>query len=186
MIRPTMRLLTAALALVALPAAAADWTVVPGASRLGVEAMQGGQTFEGRFERFDAAIAFDPADPAAARVTVTIDMTSFASGAPDRDGQLPTAPWFDAATFPEARFEVAGFTAKGGDAYEAAARLTIRDVTADVTLPFTLTIDGATAHASGELTIDRTAFGVGQGQWAAPNPVGHAVKVIVDVTATSG
>jgi hypothetical protein len=37
---------------------------------------------------------------------------------------------------------------------------------------------------TGKAVLDRTTFGVGQGEWAAPNPVAHAVTVTVDLIAT--
>ena len=51
-------------------------------------------------------------------------------------------------------------------------------------MPFKLALDGNRAHMTGKATLDRTAFGVGQGEWAAPTPVAHEVTVSVDLTAT--
>ena len=111
-------------------------------------------------------------------------MTSFQSGADDRDGQVQSADWFNAAAHPEATFVTTGFTHVGGNAYEAAADLTIRETTVEVVLPFTLDINGETATMAGELTLDRTNFGVGQGQFADDTLVRHSVTVSVDLTAT--
>ena len=56
-------------------------------------------------------------------------------------------------------------------------------MTQQVSLPFTLTIDGNRAHAVGELVINRIDFGVGQGQWASDNPVSYDVAITVDIVA---
>ena len=85
---------------------------------------------------------------------------------------MPQSDWFDAAKFAKATFEATGFTAKGGDAYETKGKLSLRGVTKDVTLPFTLTIEGDQAHAVGKAKLVRTDFGVGQGAWSTGDMVG--------------
>jgi polyisoprenoid-binding protein YceI len=52
-----------------------------------------------------------------------------------------------------------------------------------VTLNFTLTIDGDRAHASGSTQLDRSAFGVGSGEWAATTEIGADVAVKFDFSA---
>lgn len=164
-------------------AVAAEWSVVPEASVLTIVGHQGANPFEATMG-FTADIIFDPDDLAGSRVAVTIDMTSFQSGAADRDGQVQSADWFNAAAHPQATFVTTAFTQVGGNAYEAAADLTIRDTTLAVVLPFTLDIDGDTAVMEGALTLDRTDFGVGQGQFEDDTLVRHGVEVLVALTAT--
>ncbi|CAA7627394.1 YceI family protein [Magnetospirillum sp. SS-4] len=177
--------LVAAALLWSISAQAAEWSAGGGnASRLGFVGSQGGSPFEGRFERWTAKIDFDPANPAAGRVVVDIDMTSAATGDRQKDDSLPQAEWFDAATFPRARFEAAGFRATGGNAYEAAGRLTIRGIGKDVVLPFTLDIAGTTARAKGRLPLIRTDYGIGQGPWKTGETVALDVAVTFDLTAT--
>ena len=167
----------------AAPAIAAEWSVVPEASALTIVGHQGAVPFEATMD-FTADISFDPDDLAASQVAVTIDMTSFQSGAADRDGQVQSADWFNAAAHPQATFVTTGFTQVGDDAYEAVADLTIREATLEVVLPFTLDIDGDTAVMEGAVMLDRTAFGVGQGQFADDTLVRHGVEVLVALTAT--
>ena len=62
--------------------------------------------------------------------------------------------------------------------------LTIKNITKPVTLPFTLTINGKSAHMVGTADIMRNQYSVGTGQWAAPDPVAYDVKVNIDLTAT--
>ena len=178
--------LAVTLILAPVTAHAADWAVDHAASRLGFRALQGGAPFDGTFSKWDAKIAFDPADLGAASVTATIDMGSAGTGAPDRDRELPKSDWFDLAHFPQAEFKASSFTAKGGDAYLATGTLTIRDHTVLVVLPFTLKFAGDTATMDGSVEIDRTAYGVGQGDWAKSDIVGKAVTVVVHIVAKKG
>lgn len=185
MIAPRL-ILAAALLTAPAGADAADWAVDAGQSRIGFSGVQVGVPFQGRFKRFEAKIAFDPAAPEAGHALVLIDLTSADTGDVQRDTALPQADWFDAKADGQARFEAARFVAKGGDAYEAVGSLTIRGVRKDAVLPFRLTLAGETAHAVGHLDLQRTAFGVGQGPWASGQWVALEVGVDVDLTARRG
>lgn len=178
------RLLLAA-ALFAMPACAdaSGWTVDAARSRLGFSGTQVGVPFKGRFKRFEAEIAFDPAAPEAGHAVVTIDLSSAETGDVQRDEALPQADWFAAKTTPQARFEAVRFVPKGGDAYEAVGRLTIRGIARDATLPFRLALAGDGARATGHLDLVRTDFGVGQGPWASGQWVALEVGVDVDLVA---
>ncbi len=168
----------------ASPAGAAAWTVDAAKSRLGFAGQQTGAPFTGRFKTWTAAIDFDPAHPEGGHVTATVDVASAATDDPQKDEALPGSDWFDATQFTTATFEAAGFAPKGGDAYEAKGKLTLRGVSKDVAVPFTLTIAGDAAHAAGKAQLVRTDFGVGQGSWASGDTVALAVDVDFDLVAT--
>ena len=63
------------------------------------------------------------------------------------------------------------------------AQLTLRGVTKPLDLPFELHIDGAKATVSGRASLDRLAFGVGQGEWAATDDIPGKVAVRVQLRA---
>lgn len=181
------RLFLPAVAVVVLgisAALASNWRIVPEQSRLGFVATQAGTPFEGTFKRFTAEVRFDRVDLASSRAVVVIDMASAETGNLERDVAVQGADWFAISRFPQARFETKGFRSLGGDRFEADADLTLRDVTRPVTLPFTLqpTADGV--RARGEVVIDRSAWGVGQGQWANQQWIPFPVTVRFDLLAT--
>lgn len=184
MIRP---LLLAGLTL--LPAALAQattWQIDPAASRLTFTGTQLGQPFQGRFEKFSAAIQFDPAKPeAGGKVEILVDMASAKTGDAQRDGAMPEADWFATSRFAQARFEATRFRRTGPDAYEADGTLTIRDVTRPLVLPFTLKPEGDATRAQGSVILTRSDFGVGQGQWASGQWVALEVAVSFDLKATT-
>lgn len=176
----------AAALLLAAPVHAAEWSVDAAKSRLGFVGSQGGSPFEGRFDRWSARIDYDPANPAAARVTVDIDMASARTGDAQKDQSLPGPDWFDAKGFPKARFEAAGFVPKGGAAFEAPGTLTIRGIGKAVTLPFTLEVAaGGKARAKGRLDLIRTDYGIGQGEWKSGDMVALQVAVVFDLEAAA-
>ena len=169
----------------ALPAHAAEWSVDAAKSRLGFVGSQGGSPFDGHFSRWSARIDFDPANPAAAKAVVEIDMASATTGDPQKDQSLPQSDWFDVKSFPKARFEASGFKPKGGNAFEAAGTLTIRNMGKAVILPFTLDIKGNQAQAKGKLELIRTDYGIGQGEWKSGDMVALQVAVTVQIEATA-
>lgn len=168
----------------ALPAQAApEWVVDAARSTLRFTAQMGDEEFTGHFKKFDSAIRFSPDDLGQSRISATIAIASAATGAPDRDAALPESTWFDSTKFPTAQFVTKTIRATGPDAYLAEATLTLKGISKDVALPFTLTKDGDQTHASGSLTIQRNDFGVGQGEFASDAWVKFPVTITVDIWA---
>ena len=67
--------------------------------------------------------------------------------------------------------------------YEADGNLTLRGATHPLALPFTLDINGTSAHAKGHANLVRTSFGIGQGQWATGDYVALDVGIDIDIAA---
>jgi polyisoprenoid-binding protein YceI len=166
------------------PASGAQWNVDFAKSRLGFAVSWSGQPFEATFKSWQADINFDPADLAHAKATVTIDLGSEISAAPDNDDGLKGAEGFAISQFPTARFETTSFTSKSGGSYVADGRLSLHGVTKQIRLPFHLTIVGNSTHMTAKAVVLRTDFGLGQGEWASPAIIAHEVAITVDLTAT--
>ncbi|MDB5436057.1 MAG: cytochrome [Phenylobacterium sp.] len=159
------------------------WKVAPG-SALTFTTNWSGDAVQGRFDKWKADILFGPDALDKSKVTVTIDMTSAKTGDAQRDASLPAADWFDAATHPKAVFTATKFEKTGADRYVAHGTLNLRGVSKPVDLPFKLTITGDKARVSGDTSLDRTVFGVGQGEFTATDAVPAKVAVHVQLTAT--
>jgi len=170
---------------IAAPAWAAPpaWVVDHAASKVGIGSTFDGQAVAGSFRKWDANIRFDPKDLAHSSVEANIDVGSAATGDADRDAALPDTPWFFAAKYPRATFVSHSFKALGANRYEAAGDLTIRGVTKPLTLPFTLAITGDKATMNAAVSVNRLAFGVGQGEWATTEVIPAAVQVTIALTA---
>jgi polyisoprenoid-binding protein YceI len=164
-------------------AAPPGWTVDKAASKLGFKSSFSGMPFEGGFRQWDAQIAFDPKDLAGSKVNVVIQMASATTGDTSRDQSLPSDDWFATSQFPRATFTSTSFRSLGGDRYQAAGTLTIRGKSVPVVLPFTLDIAGDVARMNGQVAINRTAFGVGQGEFETGDSVPLEVTVLVSITA---
>ncbi len=169
---------------------APSWTIMKEESAIRFEAVQMGAPFEGRFGAFDGTILFDPDNLPGSHAEITIDIGSLDATSADRNKYLPMADWFALSSYPVARF-VTKSMERGLESAQFVARgdLTIRNVTLPVTLPFRVTFENdavagtQTAIMSGETTVNRLDFGVGQGEWKDTKTVGAEVRVLVAIRA---
>jgi cytochrome b561 len=156
-------------------------------STLAFNFTQAGAGTNGSFKAFTTTLVTGE-DGAPASLEVTIDVKSIDTGDKERDGLLRDKDLFDVKRFAEAKFAATRFTREASGRYQAIGKLTIRDVTRDVTLPFALTeIPGGDASGwllAGETVINRLDYGVGQGEWRDTGMVGNAVTVRYSVRLT--
>lgn len=161
----------------------ADWTVASG-GRLGFTARWNGEAVDGSFGRWRAAIRFSPDELAQSNIRVTVDLASADTGDGQRDDSLKGSDFFNVTAQPNAIFTARDIRHLGGDRYEARGTLDLRGVSKPATLRFTLRIEGDTARVAGTARIDRTAFGVGQGEWAATDAIAAGVDIDFSFSAT--
>jgi len=153
----------------------------PAKSVLAFSFTQAGASNKGRFGKFDTSLVFDPAQLAASRLEVTVQIASLDTGDKDRDSTLRGAELFDAAKFATAHFLATRITRLDASHYQASGKLTIRDAMRELSVPFTLQttpVGGQTlASMAGEVIIKRLDYGVGQGDWKSTEWVGNEVSV---------
>lgn len=170
--------LAAPLALASTPAAAPTsaprYTQAAG-STLGFSSSYDGETFEGRFARFQADIAFDPTT-ASGRFDVVIELASANTENDERDEVLLDAEFFNAAAMPQARYTATAFRKLADGRFVAEGRLSLRGVTKAVPLTFRWT-PGAAPVLEGTASVPRLAFNVGTGDWADLELMPDAVTV---------
>lgn len=90
--------------------------------------------YVGRFERFSAVLDGDAKDPANARLTATIDMSSLDIANDDFARTLTGPDWFDAAAHPQAVFRSDKIKLTGPDTADITGTLTLKGRSAPVTL----------------------------------------------------
>jgi polyisoprenoid-binding protein YceI len=166
-------------------ALAPAWKIVPAESNLTFTATQNGAPVTGSFKKFSGDINFDPAKLSESKIKIVVDMNSIATSYDDLTLTLKTPEWFDMKIFPEAVFEASQFEQAGPNQYVAKGTLTIRDKSQPVILMFAANQPSdKNATAKGSIVIKRTAFGVGQGEWASTSEVKDDVTVNFTVGAT--
>ena len=164
-------------ALLAAGSAFAQQKLVPEQSEIVFVSKQMGVPVEGRFKKFDAQVAFDPAKPATSKVAFTVDTGSATLGVKETDAELPKPVWFNVPKFPQATFQSSAIKAVGAGKYEVAGKLSIKGASQDVVVPVTLTLWGATTTAAGSFAIKRLAFKIGENEWADTSMVADEVQV---------
>jgi polyisoprenoid-binding protein YceI len=157
--------------------ALAQQKLIPAQSEIVFVSKQMGVPVEGRFKKFDAQIAFDPAKPQTSKIAFTVDTGSASLGVPEADSELPKAVWFNVPGFPQATFQSSAVKALGGGKFDVAGKLTIKGRSQDVVVPVTLTQAGASTTASGSFTIKRLVFAIGENQWSDTSMVADEVQV---------
>lgn len=165
------------------PAKAKAWDVDTTKSKLLFSATQAGARFEGRFTKYNVAIAFDQDHLDTSHIVVTVNLASAVTGDVQRDTALPEKEWFDIAQFPQAKYEATSIIQIAPGAYEAHGNLTLRGVSQPLNLPFKLETSDNTAHAQGHIELTRTNYGVGQGAWNSGQWVSLEVGVDFDIVA---
>lgn len=160
------------------------WAVASGGN-LGFTARWNGEPVNGSFKRWSANILFDPAALDTSTIDVSIDLASVDTGDSQRDGTLTDSDFFDTARFAKATYRASRFRAVSGNRYRADGTLSLRGASKPVPVSFTLDIDGNRARARGTATIDRTSFGVGQGDYASTAEIAGPVAVSFDFRATA-
>jgi polyisoprenoid-binding protein YceI len=175
-----VRALFLALLLLPFAANARDWQVDHAKSSLGFKGSYQGESFDGRFRTFDATIAYDTNDLAAAKFDVAIDLASADTQSEERDDTLKGSDFFDTGRFPKARFVTESFSKSADGGVEARGKLTIRDKTQPVTLKVVFAESGGGATLDVSTVLKRADFGLGSGNdWddvGAEVPVsGHLV-----------
>ena len=122
-------------------------------------------TVRGNFRDFTGSIVHDPADLSKSSVTVNIKTASIDTGVQKRDDHLRSPDFFDTAKFPDLTF-TSHRVSKQGEGYVAHGTLTMRGVSKEVALPFTLAgpIKGMMGEqriaAEGIITINRRDWGL--------------------------
>jgi polyisoprenoid-binding protein YceI len=126
---------------------------------------------EGRFKDFDGVVRYDADDITKSSVDFTAKIESIDTGVEARDKHLRTADFFDATTHPSMTFKSTRVERKGKDKYVLHGDFTLKGVTKQVALPFTIT--GAIKDNRGntrfgiiaETKINRRDYGI---TWGKP------------------
>ena len=146
----------------------------------------------GRFTGVTGIVSVSPQGHLPMSIEATIDISTIATGEPQRDGHLKSADFFDAETHPTMRFEstqIAGTS----DGFDLQGNLTMHGTTLPIALKATYegeTVDpwgnaryGYEAHGK----LNRKDFGLGWNQAleAGGVAVGEEVKIELSIEAVA-
>jgi polyisoprenoid-binding protein YceI len=163
----------------AVHAAPACWVPVPAQSAISFSVDQAGAPLQGVFKSYTASVCLDPKDAAKSTLRVDVDTASADTEVPELDDALKDSDFFDVAHWPKASFVGESVRQMGPGQYAVTGKLTIRDVTREITVPFVWqpAADGKSAKLTAQTRIARLDYKVGQGQWADTKWVGNQVEL---------
>src|SRR5882757_9854686 len=179
-----MTTLLSTTAYAAAPASVTHYSADPAKSSLEFSFVQAGAQNKGKFAKFPTTFAVSADGATATQLDVAVEMSSYDSGDKDRDDTLRGPDLFSVAKFPQAHFVATQIT-KTATGFDALGKLTIRGVTRDQHVLFTLRIANEQGHSvgylTGKTTVHRLDYGVGQGDWKSTEWVGPDVTVSYNV-----
>ena len=158
--------------------AAVCWAPVPAANSIVFNTTQAGAPFQGQFTQFSGLVCLTPnaGDPGLIRVQV--QAASVDTGLPELDDALRGADFFDVTRWPQASFVSESVKTLDTGHYQVTGKLTLRDVTREISVPFTITPSaGGGARLQGTLDFERLDYHIGLGQWQDTRWVGNEVDV---------
>ncbi len=186
--RHSFRILLAALALAALPAAAQDtYRIDPVHSEVSFKIRHLLAKVNGRFTKFSGEIKVDTKDITKSSVEVSIDTASINTDNGMRDNHLRSDAFFDVAKYPVITFKSTAVKEVSKGKLEVTGDFTLHGVTKRITFPITNAGTGPGMQAGtvvagfidGALTINRNDYGIK----TYPGALGDDVAITLNVEA---
>ena len=168
---------------------ATAWSVDKSHSSINFEVRHFFAKVPGAFEDYSADVNFSPENLNESSIDVTIQVKSINTKNERRDGHLMSPDFFNAEEYSTISFTSDRIEAQGDNNFVAYGTLTIKDVSKDFELPFTLLgvtenpfrENGLVAGISSEFQLLRNDFGVGTGDWVSDAVVGNEVDVTLNI-----
>lgn len=138
-----------------------------------------GITVNGSLADLQTNIRFDPQRLETSKLEGSVGVGSISTGIGLRDGHLQKKDFFDAARYPRIRMVSKRLRKEVGNGYLGTFDLTIRDITREVAVPFTYSAKGNVGRFTGNFTLDRRDYGLGDNSLI----MGDDVTVLIDLEA---
>jgi cytochrome b561 len=158
------------------------WAIVPAKSKVQFKTTLYGAEFTTDINDISGDIIFNPDDLSTANAKVRVGTKGLQSGDAERDASMKGSDWLDSENYPDIWFVSEKFEKGEGDHYMAVGTLSVKGKTMPLIMPFTLDLDGDKAHMTATVELSRLDFGIGAGSWEDEQTVGHAVKVLIDLS----
>ena len=171
------------MAFAAFPSHAFVWDIYYPSSKLIFEGNATGTPFTGTFSVFQAAVDFDPKKPDNARIEVNIDVRSAKTGDKEKDDYLSAKEWFDSGAIPFAQLIGTKVRKLSDKKFELTGLLTIKEVTQEIVLPFSMEDERDAQRIKGQVTINRLNYHIGSGSYANEAYVKKEVTIKIDLLA---
>jgi polyisoprenoid-binding protein YceI len=157
--------------------AVAQQKLLPAQSTITFVSKQMGSPVEGKFNKFEAQVAFDRAKPEQAQIQFGIDLASVSVGGAETEAEIAKTEWFNTKAFPQATFASTQVRPVGPNQFEVIGSLVIKGQRRDIKVPVVLTQTPAHTVATGGFTLNRLDFKLGDAEWKDTSLVANEVQV---------
>lgn len=132
---------------------------------------------EGKFNKFNAQLQFDPDKPETAQAQLEIDLNSIDTGSPEANEEVKSKGWFHVKNFPNAKFISTSVKKLENNRYEVLGNMSIKGKTNPMTISFDFKPQNQNATFEGNFVLKRSQFGIGEGIWSDTSVVADEVQV---------
>ena len=155
------------------------FTPVDEGSEIGFKIRNFGVNVSGSFKGLQGKIIFHPDSLSACHFDVTIDVKTINTGIDQRDNHLRSEDYFEVAKYPDIHFVSTQVTTSTNKEYLFVfGKLTIKDVTKEVSFPFKAPPKENDMLFEGEFTLNRRDYNVGGGSISMGDNVTLNLKVL--------
>ena len=135
-----------------------------------------GQELIGNFKGAKGEVKFDANDLAHSSVDCTIDMATINTGIEARDKHLQAKGFFDTETSPMSKF-TADKIEKTKEGYSATGKLSMKETTKELAIPFLFEANNDTGVFKGSFSIKRSDFNIGK----PDDEIGDEVTIYLEI-----
>lgn len=115
----------------------------------------------GSFTGLKGTVSFDPGDVKKDSLDLSVDANTINTDNSMRDGHLRKEDYFDVQNYPRIRFVSTSVTVDRNAHFTATGKLTIKNTTREISIPFTATPKDGGYIFTGEFKLNRRDFQVG-------------------------
>ncbi len=168
---------------------ALPWSIDKSHSSIDFEVRHFFAKVPGAFEEYEANVNFSPDNLEESSIDVVIQVPSINTKNERRDGHLQSPDFFNATEYPTIKFSSNDIKSVGDNEFVAYGTLTIKDVSKDFELPFTLLgvqdnpfrENTLVAGIRSEFMLLRNDYKVGTGDWVSDAVVGNEVEITLNL-----
>jgi polyisoprenoid-binding protein YceI len=151
-------------------AGAQHWNLQPVQSSVNFKIKNAGLWVNGSLQGLTASLHFEPNNLAMASISGSVQVKTLDTGIGLRNKHLRSDDYFHEAKFPLIQFAATSIS-KEGNFYKAKGKLTIKDISKPVDIPFTFEEKGKTGVFKAEFSLNRRDYGVGGNSWTLSDEV---------------
>jgi polyisoprenoid-binding protein YceI len=169
----------------------AEWQIDRVHSGVYFEIRHSFATVRGQFDDISGKLVFDPENMSASRCDLEVKVASVNTNNKQRDDHLRTKEFFSVDEYQAMKFQTTRVNSTQDNQFQLMGKLTIKDVTQEVTVPMTylgvkenpFNPKQLVSGFEASFKIDRLAYHVGTGKFYKMGALGKDVTITVSIEA---